>query len=388
MIKIKRYLILWTLLLCVSPLAIAEENIIEQLDKPLENIPKRHMFYLSYDGSLVEFDINDMSETAKLTESFLPTKPTVCNQKIYFGNFIDDTLYMYDPALKDLKKKKLFLSPQTKTVIVYKDSSTEIPKSWMRRSVETFPITRRFVKKKKETEVNDSVIDQLPSSGHNTRLGISDLICNNNKIFVTSATQGRIDILNSADLTYINSLYVGERPGGISVSPNNKYLAVASTAYNKIYILSTSDYHIIHTIDTKDGITKIDWIDNDSLVLLSRAENSISMLSPSRGQKYDIKIDAEDMLNNFIIHPESKKIYALSGSQNKILVIDPKTRLYIETSFDNMDFASSLYFYDTNQLVLSSSKSNKILVLNLQDATQNIKFQTNLRPKELTGVYY
>ncbi len=335
-------------------------------------------YYLSSEGYLINIDLNNFTEKGKVIAGSMPTSIASCGNHIYFTDFSTDKLYDYDITEKKINNIDLqSLNSSDNEIKIYKEED-KIHKTPLRKAFESIIKPKKV---KKENVFND-VEEPLAISIHNKKLGLTSVACNDKYIFISNTLKGKVNIVDRKKLTIINSFDTGERPTGLSISPNGDYLAICSTALDKVFIVNaTGNFSVKNEFETEEGPTDSIWLDNSNLAIINRGSSSLSLINTNTKIINSIAISSPV---NAILKDKNNNLYALSGVDNKIFEIKAgnlTANLFLELK-ENMDFPSILFDFDqSDKMLIGSEKDKKLIILNLKDKTIEKRIKTNFSPK-------
>lgn len=346
------------------------------------------LFYLSADGFLVELDPESVKEMGKVVAGQSPNSITKCGNEIVFTDMGKDTIYAYNPNTGALRKSELIdVQNFSNEFVVYENKKAEVPKSPLRKATETL-VTKNFNKKKKEQkEKASTVIDDLPALAHNKKLGIGSVTCSEKYIFVASALKKRVEVLSRKDLSRVARLVVGERPLGLSVSPDGKYLAIASTAADTLTVVNISSNNFAKSteFEIKNGPTDVAWLDSGTLVCLSRGNQTLSLVRVSEKQ-VSKSVQFPVLVNSLLVNPDApdktgNSIYVISGEKKVIFIISNELTFEQAPLEEAMHFASNAIAMKDGKLLIASEKDSKVIIFNPITRQVEKRIMTNLTPK-------
>jgi len=337
----------------------------------------KEAYYLSQAGVLISLDVGMLKETGKAAVGGTPFAATSCNNHIYFTDLGEDLIYDYDIDTSDLKKQKVQSTASPITKDIYEKEEKTTPKSPLRHVFEKIIRPKKTVKELTPLEL------PLLVSEHNQKLGLSNIACNHKHIFVSSVLRRKVEVLSQDTLQRVASLNVGERPSGLAVSPNNNYLAVSSTAYNKVFIVNVAEsFDKLAEFDVKEGPTGLVWIDDNRVAVLNRGSDSISILDiNAKATLIEKKLSVP--ANALAISKDRKLLYILSGSSRKIITLETDDGYGItltDISYD-MRFPNFLQVINSQQLLVASERDGKVLIFELKNMHPTKRIITNFPPK-------
>lgn len=347
------------------------------------------IFYLGKEGFLIEFDTENTTEIGKYYLGEMPFAMSKYKNKIYSTDFAKDTIYEYDIESKSIKKENIdFLSNATLAdIYIYQPPTDEMPKSVLRKIIEPKFGDKRYKQKKLAKQKKSPIVLDLPIHKHNKKLGLSALTNTKNNIYAISTLQERVLVLDRETLKFSHSYYVGQRPTALGLSPDEKYLAVASGALNKLFVINTQTRDKVLELDVSHAPTKINWLDNNNLALLNRGAHTVSIVNiNSDSVSHEINIPV--YINSMILSEDKSKLYVLSGNNFKVYTVELDNNYkYTEKEIpEGMYFPDGLLELNNNNLLISSHRDKKLLILDLENQENNKKIQANFSPLRLLKI--
>lgn len=358
------------------------------------------LFYVSQEGYLAEFNINKITEIGRVRAGIMPKAITTCPSNIIaFTDFATDELYLYNSLTKDIRKNKINSTVYTEpdNVFYTKEAGVKLNQSLLRSSYESItnlPFSRRVHIKSKQRKKNSKILP-INAKEHNKKLGLNRIVCTNRYLYVTGLLSGNLYIVNPNTLVTEETIAVGNRPVGLSKSPNNQYLALASTALDKLFIVNTQGNNKYKEIEVSSAPIALSWIDNNHVAVLSRGKNIIEFIDINTGDIQHTQYFEKNSryINEIKFSLHDKILYAVSGLDNILYGINiQKNYEFNKINLpQGMGYAADLHIIDNNKLMISSPRTKKLLVLNLDQPYYEdtvTKILSNLTPLAFTNIKY
>ena len=343
-------------------------------------IKKNSIFYLSSDGFLVQLDLSnlkDIQEIGKKPIGLRPWQGVHCQDYLYSTDFASDQLFAYNLRERVLQSKILPKEESGSSVILF---NAKAEKERKKSQIQRF-FNRIHRPKKKESKKLEAIREPLEVSKHNKRLGLSSLACSRDYIFVSASLKERIEVISRKSLKRVTSFKVPSNYH-LAVSPNGELLALSSSYLDRVYLIGTGSLKERSELEVSGNPTKIVWLSNSRLAVLSREDEKIKVFNTENENlikefKFSEKINAMEKV------PGSNLLVALSGEARKAFLLDAETFEIKDFKISSsLRFGDLIGFLDSGNLLIGSTRDGRILLIDLKSENfQTLaKIQANLPP--------
>jgi YVTN family beta-propeller protein len=149
------------------------------------------------------------------------------------------------------------------------------------------------------------------------------------KMYTGDLDNGKVFVYNVKTKELIKKLDTGKRVHGIDITPNGKYVLLASGAlevddkFNYIQIVDTRNDEVIKTIKSEgQSPAHIDFTKDSRLAFVSNVmSNDVSIIDINRGEIID-NIKVGIMPNESELSPDDKFLYVANVQEGSISVVD------------------------------------------------------------------
>lgn len=205
------------------------------------------------------------------------------------------------------------------------------------------------------------VLKQIPITTNegNGLLGITvDIICN--KVYVSNATDGVIDIIDGNTNTLTGTFSVSGTPTGLTVNPfaHRLYVPLGNSAV-EIFDTKTNSFLSTTTVGSADSFAAVnlvtgnvyvtDAVTGPSTIAILTQSGTVTTTVPVGDTPYGLDVD-----------PLTNRVYVASTALNVVTAVDGKTNTAIAT-VSNVPAAFVAVNYITSKVYVSGGNSLTVL---------------------------
>ena len=209
----------------------------------------------------------------------------------------------------------------------------------------------------------NAVVD---SATLNDFYGSGDLILSTSEdtLYLTNYLDNTLRVVDTSDLSLIDTISTGQRPTSMAVAPDGRYLYISNYNDNTVSVVRAIDNTITATIEVGDGPTDLSFShDAHLLYVANRTDGTLSVLDVEANSVIDT-IDVDEKPYQLLTSPSGEYVYVAHYETGLLSTVATDSRQVINTvELEIINPRGMVLSHANNRLYISSSGSGNVIAI-------------------------
>jgi YVTN family beta-propeller protein len=183
------------------------------------------------------------------------------------------------------------------------------------------------------------------------------------RVYVANEVDNSVSVINTATNTVVATVPVGTNPFGLSVSPDGSRVYVANKASNSVSVINTATNTVVATVTGLYMPLGVSVSPDGSRVYVSNFNlNTVSVIKTS-DNTIEATVMVADFSSGLSVSPDGSRVYVVSANDNTVRVIKTSDNSVTSINVGNAPFAVSVS-PDGSRVYVPNFGSNSVSVIN------------------------
>jgi len=161
---------------------------------------------------------------------------------------------------------------------------------------------------------------------------MSAFSANAHLVYVSNEKDDTVSIIDTKTMSVVNTIEVGERPRGIILSKDHKYLYICASDSDTVQVLDVATNTIIHDLPSGEDPEQFALHPNNKHLYIANEDDNITTVVDVESRKVLAQIDVGVEPEGMAVSPDGKLAVNTSETTNMVHWMDTKTFKVIDNT--------------------------------------------------------